>query len=201
MRKPPEFRPQKTSAAKKRLRPILVSARLGLSDTALTELQFLEGPPPGGFSFGYVIGFPSNSREHRIGRSPESGWPFKKSVARIGGQQARARSPPGRNASCAWRIAPKHWRRTRRKFNSVDVDKRRSQVRGRERKAEIQATEKRCKRLLHWVANLATLGVRDTNKAVSETRFGGFSFSQGWAMSSIFPLDRRRNSGNRLRSL
>jgi hypothetical protein len=30
--------------------------------------------------------------------------------------------------------------------------------------------------LLHQVVNPAILGVRDTNKAVSETRFGGFSF-------------------------
>src|SRR6266849_10658057 len=50
---------------------------------ALTELQFLEGPPPGGFSFCYVIGFPSNSCEHRNGRTPESDGPQKKCVVRI----------------------------------------------------------------------------------------------------------------------
>jgi len=36
---------------KKRLRPLLISERLGLQDTALTELQFLEGPPLAGFLF------------------------------------------------------------------------------------------------------------------------------------------------------
>jgi hypothetical protein len=41
---------------KKRLRPFPISARLGTAKSpALTELQFLEGPPPGGFSFCYVI--------------------------------------------------------------------------------------------------------------------------------------------------
>lgn len=69
-----------------------------------------------------------------------------------------------------------------------------SRVRGRERKAGIQATERRCKRLLHWVANLAILGVRDTNKAVSETRFGGFSFchfsSSSWTTFGIIAGSR-----------
>jgi hypothetical protein len=117
MKKPPGIQAAKNLRRKKRLRPLPVSARLGLSHTALTELQFLEGPPPGGFSFCYVIGFPSNSREHRNGRSPESDGPFKKSVARIRAQQVCARASCDGQSVKARRIRLKGWQRALMNLN------------------------------------------------------------------------------------
>jgi hypothetical protein len=109
---------------KKRLRPFPISARLGTAKSpALTELQFLEGPPPGGFSFCYVIGFPSNIREHRNGRSPESDVAIKKSVGRIGAQQARAHASSDSQTLRTRRIGPKDWPGARVNLNSAGVDK------------------------------------------------------------------------------
>ena len=74
------------------------SARFGIAKSLLLQFQFFRSPPPGGFSFCYVIGFPSNICEHRNGRIPESEGPRKKCVLRIGQQQARLgkRSVPAR---------------------------------------------------------------------------------------------------------
>ena len=62
----------------------MVLPESGLSTSLLLQFQFLEGPPPGGFSFCYVIGFPSDSCEHRNGRLRNRTGPLKKCVARIG---------------------------------------------------------------------------------------------------------------------
>ena len=56
---------------KKLLRPFPVSARVGLSVHALTELQFLEGPLRRVFFF---LGHRGSFSSYVVGR-PESGWP------------------------------------------------------------------------------------------------------------------------------
>src|ERR1035437_8932658 len=59
MRKPPEFRPQNFSAKNSCVR-FRFLREWELQRYPLTQsFSFLEGPPPGGFSFCYVIGFPS----------------------------------------------------------------------------------------------------------------------------------------------
>jgi len=81
-------------AAKNRRKKALAffygSARVGLLDRALTELQFLEGPPYGGFSFGYVIGFPSNSCERAEAAEVRNRLGRQKSVNEESGASKRA---------------------------------------------------------------------------------------------------------------
>jgi hypothetical protein len=56
------------------------SARVGIVTSPALAVSGFRSPPPGGFSFCYVIGFPSNSCEHRNGRTPESDGAIPKSV-------------------------------------------------------------------------------------------------------------------------
>jgi hypothetical protein len=52
--------------SQKALAPVFRFCKSGIVTSLLLQPQFLEGPPPGGFSFGYVIGFPSNIDEYRM---------------------------------------------------------------------------------------------------------------------------------------
>ena len=88
MRKPARFQATK-NRSQKALAFFSGSARVGIAKIAALAVPVFIKPASWRVFFFYVIGFPSNSCEHRNGRTPESDGPLKKCVVRIAGQQAR----------------------------------------------------------------------------------------------------------------
>ena len=112
------------------------------------QFQFLEGPPPGGFSFCYVIGFPSNIGEHRNGRTPESDGPSKKCVGRIGPQQARHVEECAPLLPPMGRIGREGLRRMGMRMYAIGVDKSGLLVRQERKAAEFRPHKTAAKKLL-----------------------------------------------------
>jgi hypothetical protein len=143
------------------------------------QFQFLEGPPPGGFSFCQVIGFPSNISKHKNGRTPESDGPLEKCVGRIGPQQARhgercvARQPPVR------RIRREVLGRLEAHVYAISVDKSGLLVWARRKAAKFRpyktAAKNSCVRfriLQEWDSHIAALAVSVSRRPAS----AGFLF-------------------------